>query len=205
MGTGNAFAREFGLSANNWRQAVERFSPKRLQRIDVGQVCWAGGEFYFLNVIGLGYAADAGLAAHKVKFVGRSAYTLGALWRLLRLRTYPLEMALDGDPIQQDNVFVEISNSRYTGTSFLMAPDAQLDDGLLDVTWLRRVHRARLSCLFRSIFRGRHIMHPEVETRQVREVELRAPQGSQLMCDGEFHGRTPATVRCRHRDLEWLG
>jgi diacylglycerol kinase (ATP) len=170
--------------------------------VDVGRVEWSGGVYHFLNIVGIGFAVDAGLAALELKFAGRSAYTLGALWRMLRLRSYPLDMRVDGARVQQDNVFVEISNSRYTGTSFLMAPAAKLDDGLLDVTWLARVPRLRLAWLFRSIFSGRHVEYPEVAARQAREILLDAPPGYLLMADGEFEGRTPARITCLHRDLE---
>lgn len=202
LGTGNAFAREFGLLPSAWKTAVARLAEGRTRRVDVGRVEWSGGVYYFLNIVGIGFAVDAGLAARKLKFAGRSAYTLGALWRMLRLRSYPLDMRLDGERVQQDNVFVEVSNSRFTGTSFLMAPGAELDDGLLDVTWLSRVPRLRLAWLFRSIFSGRHVGYPEVETRQAREIQLDAPTSYLLMPDGEFEGRTPARISCLRRDLE---
>jgi len=201
LGTGNAFAREFGLLPSNWKSAVARLDPANLKRIDVGQVEWEGGTFHFLNIIGIGFATDAGLAARKLKFVGRSAYTLGALWRMLRLRSYPLEMQLDGEEVRQHNVLVEISNSRFTGTSFMMAPSAELDDGLLDVTWLGEVPRLRLLHLLKALFSGRHVAYPEVQTRQARVVKLEAPSGYLLMPDGEFEGRTPARITCLHRDL----
>ena len=72
------------------------------------------------------------LPAKRLKFVGKAAYTLGTLWQVLKLRSYPLVMHLDGRRVERDNVFVEISNSRYTGTKFLIAPGAEIDDGLLD-------------------------------------------------------------------------
>lgn len=201
LGTGNAFAREFGLLPSNWKAAVARLDPANLKRIDVGQVDWAGGTFYFLNIVGIGFATDAGLTARRVKFVGRSAYTIGALWRMLRLRSYPLEMQLDGETVRQRNVLVEISNSRFTGTSFLMAPSAELDDGLLDVTWLGEVPRLRLVRLLKALFKGGHVRFPEVQTRKARVVNLAVPQGYLLMPDGEFEGHTPARITCLHRDL----
>jgi diacylglycerol kinase (ATP) len=174
----------------------------KLRRVDVGRVECADGVFHFLNIIGLGLVVDAGRSAGRFKFAGRSAYALGALWQILKLRSLALEMELDGDFVRQDNVFVEISNSRYTGTSFLIAPKARLDDGLLDVTWLRCLPRWRLLWLFRTIFSGRHTAYPEVGSRQAREIILHAPAGRLLMPDGEFQGRTPAFIRCLHRDLE---
>jgi diacylglycerol kinase (ATP) len=83
-----------------------------------------------------------------------------------------------------------------------MAPSAQLDDGLLDVTLVRRLPRLRLLRLFPTIYQGRHVDFEEVLTRQARMIRIDGPPGLALAPDGEICGRTPATVRCLPRDLE---
>ena len=136
IGTGNAFARDLGLAPGDWRAAVERLLSAPVRRIDVGRVSSGLECFYFVNIIGLGFPVDAAVTARKLKWLGRGAYTLATLWRVLRLRSHPLCMELDGRRIEGDKVFVEISNTRYTGTHFLIAPAARMDDGLLDVSIL---------------------------------------------------------------------
>jgi len=205
MGTGNAFAREFGLLPSHWIKAIDRLASENLRRVDVGHVSCPDESFYFLNIIGLGFAVDASLAARKLKFLGNAAYTLGTLWQTLKFNSYPLVIELDGQRIQQDNVFVEISNSRYTGTTFLMAPQARIDDGFLDVTMLRKLSRFRLFRLFPTIYSGRHVHFEEVETCQVQHIRIESPAGMLLAPDGEFRGHTPVEIRCLHRDLEFMG
>lgn len=202
MGTGNAFAREFELFPSNWIKAVELIARGRIRKVDVGHVVCEQDQFHFLNIIGLGLAVDAGLTAKKLKFLGNAAYTLGTLWRVLRLGHYPLVMDLDGDRLEQENVFVTISNSSFTGTRFLMAPDARIDDGFLDVTLLRSLSRTRLLRLFPTIYQGRHVQFEEVETRQVRQLRIQSPVGMLMQPDGEFRGCTPVEIKCLHRDLE---
>jgi YegS/Rv2252/BmrU family lipid kinase len=201
MGTGNAFAREFGLVPDHWMDAVRLIASGRTRWIDVGQADCAGDQFYFLNILGMGFAVDAGLAAKRLKFVGNPAYTLGTLWRTLKLDSYPLVIECDGQRIEQDNVFVEVSNSRYTGTTFLIAPAAEIDDGLLDVTLLRRLSRLRLLRLFPTIYKGRHIEFDEVETYRARRIRILAPEGMMLAPDGEFRGQSPVDIKCLHKDL----
>ena len=207
VGTGNAFARDLGLAPGDWRRAAELVRGGRLRRVDVGRVehgagSAAAGSYHFLNIVGAGLPVDAMRTAEHLKFFGRSAYSLAALWRALRLQTYPMRLELDGETLEQEALFVELSNSRYTGTSFLMAPTARFDDGLFDLTLLRRLPRRRLLRLFPTIYSGRHVDYPEVFTRRVRELRIRAPEGLQLAPDGEFRGCTPATIRCLERDLE---
>jgi diacylglycerol kinase (ATP) len=201
IGTGNAFARDLGLRPGDWEKGVGIVRAGRQRRVDVGRVSHDGGAYHFLNIVGAGLPVDAMRTAERLKFLGKSAYSVAAMWRAMRLQTYPLRLELDGEIIEQEALFVEISNSRYTGTSFLMAPAAEFDDGLLDVTVLRRLSRRRLLRLFPTIYRGRHVDYAEVLTRRARCVRLLAPPGLPLAPDGEFRGCTPATVECLHRDL----
>jgi diacylglycerol kinase (ATP) len=146
VGTGNAFARDLGLLPGDWEKGVALLREARLRRVDVGRVEQGHGQagnqaFHFLNIIGAGLPVDAMRTAERIKFVGRSAYSLAAFWRAMRLKSFTVSIELDGELIEQDVLFLEISNTRYTGTHFLMAPGAQFDDGLLDVTLVRRLPR----------------------------------------------------------------
>ncbi|MEE8495604.1 MAG: diacylglycerol kinase family protein, partial [Xanthomonadales bacterium] len=174
VGTGNAFARDLGLMPGDWQKGIDLIARNQLRRVDVGRVQTRSETFHFLNVIGMGFAVDAGMTAKKLKVLGHAAYTLGSLWETIKLKSYPLHIEIDGKNIRQDNVFVEISNSRYTGTSFLIAPDAQIDDGLLDVTLLSGLPRRRLLRLFPTIYSGRHVRYPEVSTFQARQIRIHA-------------------------------
>ena len=110
-------------------------------------------------------------------------------------------MEIDGETIHSDNVFVTISNTCYTGTHFMMAPDAVIDDGLLDVTILETLPRWRLLKLFPTIYSGRHVEYKEVSTRKAAFISIHSPETMLLGPDGEFRGRSPAEISCLRRDL----
>jgi YegS/Rv2252/BmrU family lipid kinase len=204
VGTGNAFARDLELGVGDWKKAIQVIARGRTQRVDVGLAEAGSDRFRFLNIIGMGFPVDAGLTAQRLKFLGNSAYTLATLWQILRLHSYPLEIELDGERIREQNVFVEVSNTRYTGTHFMIAPAARMDDGLLDVTLLRKLSRRRVLRLFPTIYSGRHVGFDEVCTRQVRHIRISAPAHMPLAVDGEFRGQTPVDIRCLERDLELI-
>ena len=205
IGTGNAFARDLGLAPGDWRRAVGLIARGQRRQVDVGRVRSATAAYHFLNIVGMGFAVDAGLTAMKLKRLGKSAYTLGTLWQTLKLKSYPLRLEVDGNMLDQDNVFAEISNTRYTGTHFLLAPCAQMDDGLLDLTLLRSLPRWRLLRLFPTIYTGRHVDFDEVTTLKARTVRIVSPANYPLAADGEFLGETPAEITCLHRDLTLFG
>lgn len=204
VGTGNAFARDLGLLPGDWKKGIGIIGAGRVQALDVGRVDSGSEVFHFLNVIGLGFPVDAMKTAKKFKSIGSSAYSIAVIREMLRLKSYQLTIEIDGESIQQDNIFVEISNTRYTGTSFLIAPGARLDDGLLDVTLLRRLSRLRLLRLFPTIYSGRHVKFDEVSTYQAKTIKIMLPRNEQLAPDGEFYGETPVTITCLEKDLQFF-
>ena len=211
VGTGNAFARDLGLAPGDWRRSVAIVREGRRRRVDIGRVEYdsaaaVGGQgcaaFHFVNIVGAGLPVDALHTAERLKALGPAAYSVAAFWQALRLRSHPLRLEADGETLEEDALFVEVANTRYTGASFLMAPAARFDDGMLDLVLLRRLPRHRLLRLFPTIYDGSHVTHPEVLTRRVRELRILAPEGLELVPDGEFRGHTPALIRCLERDLE---
>jgi len=201
IGTGNAFARELALEVNALTDAIDLLHRGRTRQVDVGFVKATEKSFYFVNIVSMGFAVDAGLTAQSLKLFGKTAYTMATLWQVLKLKSYPLEIEIDGKLIKSDNVFISISNSRYTGTSFLIAPTAKIDDGQLDVTILESLPRHRLLKLFPTIYSGRHIEYNEIASCKAAHINIRSPQGLLLGPDGEFYGSSPAEITCLPRDL----
>lgn len=202
VGTGNAFARDLGLSPGDWKKGVDIIAGGKTRRFDTGRVESASGTFHFLNIIGAGLPGDVMQSSQRLKVFGRAAYTVATLWKALQMHCRPLKITLDGEVVERDSLFVELSNTRYTGTSFLIAPGAEPDDGLLDVTLVGRLSRLRVLQLFPSIYKGKHVEYEEVETFQAKEIRIEADEALPLAPDGELEGLTPVTVRCLHRDLE---
>lgn len=202
VGTGNAFARELGLMPNDWKRGVGLIREGKLRSVDVGRVETPSETYYFLNIVGAGLPVNAMKAAAKLKFMGNAAYTVGTLWHAMKLKSYALHIEIDGEVVEQDSLFVEISNTRYTGTTFLIAPEAVLDDGLLDVILLRKLSRRRILRLFPTIYSGRHVLHEEIRTFKATSIRITEPTGLELAPDGERRGITPATITCLPSDLQ---
>lgn len=196
LGTGNAFSRDIGLGPGRWREGLELIARGQARRVDVARFNCGDDEFYFLNIAGLGFVVDAGRTAARLKFLGRVAYTLATLWRCLRLRSVALRMWVDGREVRRECLFMVMSNSRYTGTTFLIAPEAKIDDGKLDIVMVRTLPRLRLLRLFPTIYSGRHVDHDEVEVLRGRDIRIDAPAGAPFMVDGEFRGIAPAAIEC---------
>lgn len=196
VGTGNAFARDLGLQPGDWSKGLALLASGTTRRVDLVRVSTPDADFHFLNIIGLGFVVQAGAWAARLKRLGRAAYTLGALVAMVRMPRHDLRLMLDDAPWKGEALFAEVSNSRYTGTHFLIAPQARLDDGRVHLTLLRPLSRLRLLRLFPTIYQGRHVDYEEVVTASAERVRIESPTGLPLMVDGEFLGHTPADIRC---------
>jgi YegS/Rv2252/BmrU family lipid kinase len=200
-GTGNAFAREMGLLGSDWEKAVDAIVRGETRVVDVTRFETDGSTYHSLNILGVGFVSDVTETSVGLKFLGNHAYLLATFWRLLGLRTYPLRLTVDGDEMDVDACFATVSNSRYTGTTFLIAPRAEVDDGLLDLVVLKGISRLRVIQIFRTIFTGAHVHEPEVEYRQARKIRIEAAEPRVLNVDGEVLGSTPVDLECLPRAL----
>ena len=198
VGTGNAFARDLELDASRWQEAVDVIGLNKPKNVDAGLFRTHGQDYYFLNILGLGFVADVGKTAFKLKVFGNVAYTFGVLFQTIFLKAYQLKLEVDGKTLERENIFVEISNTRYT-SNFLMAPDAEIDDGFLDVTLLRKITRRRLIQCFPKIFTGEHVLLDEIEQFKAKKISIITETPKVLTPDGELVGITPVTVECLHQ------
>ncbi len=203
-GTGNAFVRDLYPDGANWKKAVEVIGNHKPKKVDVGCFRTSSQDYYYLNILGFGFVADVTQTALKFKWIGNIAYTIGVFYQTLLLKSHQLKITMDGVSYERENVFVEISNTRYT-SNFLMAPHARIDDGLLDVTLLGKLSRRRLLQAFPKIFTGEHIYLNEIEIFQAKQIRITTDVAKVLTPDGELIGTTPVDVECLHQAVEVFG
>jgi YegS/Rv2252/BmrU family lipid kinase len=201
IGTGNAFARDLYQDVSKWENAIDIIALNKPKKVDVGRFKTQGKELYYMNILGLGFVSDVTKTAYRLKLFGNISYTLGVLYRMIFLKSHQLTIKLDGKKIDRENIFVEISNTRYTA-NFLMAPDAKIDDGFLDVTLLGKASRRRLLTAFPKVFTGEHVHLDEVETFRAKHIEITTDIPKVLTPDGEIIGESPVEIHCLHKAVE---
>jgi len=203
IGTGNAFARDLALDSNRWKEAIDIICLNKPRKVDVGKFVTHGQVYYFLNILGLGFVSDVTATAHKIKAIGNFAYTVGVFQQTIFLHTFGARLEVDDQILERDCIFIEMSNTRYT-SNFLMAPQAAIDDGRLDVTILKGLSRIKLLQSFPKIFTGEHVHMKEVETYQARHLKIITDTPKTLTPDGEVLGITPLEVECLYQQVEVL-
>lgn len=190
VGRGNDFAFAAGVPrdpATCWKLIAEGVSSP----VDIGRV--TGGLYpegrYFVNGVGIGFEPLVTMTAGEFKRIsGVPSYILALLKVMARYpKAVDIEMAFSGEERKVSTQQVSVCNGRRMGGAFLMGPDAIVDDGLLDLSYVNRpVSMGMILKLVGKFFRGTQKQHPFVSSALVDRIELNAPLGG-LVChaDGE--------------------
>ncbi len=186
LGTGNSFIRDLGITDED--SAVSALLRNTPQSVDVLKATTTDGAFYSINLISAGFTADAGeLMNRRFKSLGALGYVAGVVGRLATLSAPSLPIALDGGPMDaRPATLLSFCNSRCTGGTMQMAPDARLSDGLVDIIRVGQMSRTRLLTAFPRIFRGTHITMPEVDCTTAKQIAIDIGHAVDWMVDGEI-------------------
>jgi YegS/Rv2252/BmrU family lipid kinase len=190
-GRGNDFARKLGVGGDPVA-ACDVLAEGREQHIDVADI---DGRAY-LGIASSGLDSDAGDLANATRLrLGRLVYVYATLRAVAAWRPARWEVVIDGEPRSFTGYSVAVANSGVFGGGMYLAPEAKLDDGMLDVVMIGdRPKRAYLAAL-PKVFTGAHVHEPGVEMCQAREVAFHADRSFNVQADGDPIADLPATVR----------
>ncbi len=196
-GRGNDLARVLGIPAEI-PGAVDLLAAGPTRAIDVGEV----NDRRFLGVASCGFDSEANRIANQARFVkGNLVYLYAALRALAAWKPARFELALDGDPRSFSGYSVAAANSKAFGGGMFIAPDAELDDGKLDVVWVSDVAKLRYLANLPKVFKGRHVENEEVTVLRAAEVSISADRPFAVYADGDPLADLPATIRVLPRAL----
>ncbi len=192
LGTGNSFLRDFDIKDEE--SALSAITGGKTRSVDVVRAEHADGVLHYINLLGLGFTAQAGaLTNDRFKPLGAAGYIAAVLVSLanlkfpidpIRVRTSDHEDGSEAD--ERPAALLSFSNSRYTGGAMMMAPTADVTDGYLDVIRVGKLGRGPFIATFPKIFAGTHTRHPAVEASRARHVEFLEPRAQPVMVDGEI-------------------
>lgn len=186
LGTGNSFLRDF--TARGVEHTIEALRQKNRRSCDVIRLRHPAGEIYFINMLNLGFAADAGeVANRRFKRWGTASYVFGVLATLARLEHLAFPHRLPGadDWDRRPCLFLAFGNSKFTGGQMMIAPHADSADGKIEYVRWSPVGRLRLLWNFPRLFTGTHITHPLASRAAVDRVDLDLGGPVNMIVDGE--------------------
>lgn len=137
-------------------------------------------------------------AARYVK--GHWVYTYGVVRAIMQPRKIGLVLTVDGEKREFEGYSAGFANSGRYGGGMKLSPEAELDDGLIDVVLLTGVPMWKLAGQLLQFNLGKHDRHPDIHFGHAREVHIATPEGAAsvpIFADGDVVGHTPATVHIR--------
>jgi diacylglycerol kinase (ATP) len=197
LGTGNSFLREF--SSRGVEHAMESLLARRSRPCDVLRMKHASGVLHFINLLSVGFAADvAMLRARTFSAWGELGYQASIIISLVRLRRRPFPLRVDGQSEidRRPCLFLTFNNSKFTGGTMMIAPKAEVDDGLIEYVRWGPIGRMGLIRNLPTLYDGTHIRHPLAERQATRRIDFDLDGPVDVMVDGEV-----MTLQCQTLDV----
>ena len=209
-GTGGDFRRTIGMPQTN-REAAAALRDGETRMMDVGKVTFLdlqgkSAERYFVNVSSFGLAASIikrvksssifdWLPVESVR--GRANFAASTLRGIVGIEPVLIRVQIDNrDEETLQTINFCIANARYFGGGMMIAPEARINDGLLDVINIGDIKTAKILLNGYSLYRGSHTKLEEVKSTVARRIRVDALDPSLeilLETDGELPGKLPAT------------
>jgi YegS/Rv2252/BmrU family lipid kinase len=191
-GRGNDFARVLGIPREPGA-ACAVLATGAARALDLGE---AGGRT-FIGIASCGFDSDANRIANETRLVrGNLVYLYGALRAILAWR--PATFIIERDDEEREIVlgytFVA-ANSKAYGGGMYMAPDASLEDGLLDIVTVGDVSKLRFVRGLPAVFKGEHVQREGVSVRRAAQVRVSADRPFTMYADGDPIAELPVTIR----------
>ena len=206
-GTGGDFVRTFGIPRKLDR-AVEVALRGRTRAIDLGRGryrSWAGEdeESYFANIASAGMSGAIAKRTNETSKAlgGKVSYAWATVAVFSRWRSDEVRVRVDGTEQAGRMHDVIVANGRYLGGGMKMVPEAEPDDGLLDVLLIGDLTKRDLLLTMPKTYRGKHLPHPKATVLRGTTVEIDAPEPLPVELDGEQPGTTPVRFEIVPRAL----
>jgi YegS/Rv2252/BmrU family lipid kinase len=197
LGTGNSFLRDF--SDRGVEFAIEALLARHSSPCDVLRLTHRTGVLHYINLLSIGFSADvATLRARRFSGWGEIGYQSSIFICLARFRRRPFPLRVDGEPEldRRPCLFLTFSNSKFTGGTMMIAPKAEVSDGLIEYVRWGPIGRLGLIRNLPTLYDGTHINHPLAERRPAKRIDFELDTPVDVMVDGEV-----LTLYCQSLDV----
>ncbi len=198
MGTGDDNARTLEIPMKDITAAADVIADGKTRLVDCGHVATADEQSrYFLGILSVGFDSEVNERANDMTWPhGQARYLIATLAELRVFQPVPFDLTIDGAELKQEAMLVAIGNGISYGGGMKVCPDANVADGLLDMTVLAAVGKGQFVRAFPSVFKGTHTKHEYVTQHRFTKAVINAPNQI-VYADGERIGTVPATVTVR--------
>jgi diacylglycerol kinase (ATP) len=187
VGSGNDFAGTMKIPRNS-EDALRNVFNGTPKYIDVA--CMrddSGRKEYWVNTLGMGFDAIVNYHSHNVPvFQGFMIYFLAVFRTMVEnYNPFTIKGTMDGEPYEKATLMFTVCNGRREGGGFLLAPDAELDDGILNYTVANVIPRWKMLSAIPHFIDGTHDKLNYIQTGKLKNLEIQSDKPLWIHADGE--------------------
>ncbi|MBM4277232.1 MAG: diacylglycerol kinase family lipid kinase [Deltaproteobacteria bacterium] len=200
-GRGNDFARNTGFTTN-LRKSCRIPSNPSFHQLDLPTV----NQTLFISTAYVGFDAEVNRLANDGKgyFDGKLGYTICVLKTLKNYKPFEIEMTIDGHRFRERVMLITVANGPYYGGGMKIAPQAIMDDGVLNICMVKEISKLELLRQFPKVFNGTHITHPKIVMASGKKIKITSDESREIFSDGEYVGVLPAEFTIGPKPLRVL-
>ena len=195
-GTGNDLARSIGMPEGDvvagTHAVLDKLDSPR--KVDAIKAHSSTGPFWFFGTASAGFDALCNQRANLMSWPkGHRRYDIAMVLELAKFKPLHYEATIDGEHRSFDAMLCAVANGPAFGGGMLIAPEAKVDDGYLDLFIVHAMSRLELLKVFPKVYTGGHVTHPAVEFVRAKSVKL-SSGNMPVYSDGEARGHSPLTA-----------
>lgn len=195
-GTGNDLARSIGMPEGDvvagTHAVLDKLNSPR--KVDAIKAHSSTGPFWFFGTASAGFDALCNQRANEMSWPkGQRRYDIAMVLELAKFKPIHYEATIDGEHRSFDAMLCAVANGPAFGGGMMIAPEANVEDGLLDLFIVHAMSRIELLKVFPKVYTGRHVTHPAVEFVRAKSIKL-SSGNMPVYSDGEARGHSPLTA-----------
>ncbi len=207
VGTGNDWCRTFHIPFT-YAEAIQVIANGRKFIQDVGCVTYFSDnlphERYFVNIAGMGYDAEVARKTNLSKDKGKGgpfSYLISMFTSLLYYKFTKVSLRVDNEEYSGKTFSLSVGICKYNGGGMKQLPDAIPDDGLFDLTLIKKIGKFTVITQIKNLYDGSFISHPKIKTFRGSSISVESEPAVLLEVDGESMGHSPFNFRILPRSL----
>lgn len=197
VGSGNDFAHGINASTKP-TEALRRAIDGEASTVDLGLMTDGEGRtVYFDNTLGIGFGATVTIRSHKLPILRGFLMYLAAVIQTIIIDHNPISMQIeaDGEKWEQSVMYLILCNGPREGGGFLIAPEAKIDDGLLNFAMIKKVGRLMMFRILPEVMKGTHPRFKQVKMGTFKKFTLTADRPLYIHTDGEIYSGPGSNLR----------
>lgn len=200
-GTGGDFRKTFDWDLDS-DQAIARLKTPDTRPFDVGLLEFRAHDGsrarrYFANICSFGVSGLVDQEVNKTSkaFGGTVSFMVGSLKALTKYKDKQVRVSFDGGEAQHlDVTTLAVANGKYFGGGMKVAPDADVSDGIFDVTVWSGYGLGDFVIRSKGVYSGSHVGWKGTRTLRARQVHAESDDTVLIDCDGEQPGTLPCSI-----------